>query len=92
MSESKVALPFYNGTEDLLVVGLFCPDCSDWRQGTANESLIRSDNFDSWQSHYHYSLEKKEKKCSESSALDMACDKSQVCSLRPLIGDVQASR
>ena len=78
--------PFYKETDHCSVVGLFVPARSDWRQGTANESLLRTDIFffGSWQSHNQQLINKNAKKCSDSSVLDTASEQSQVCSNPPL--------
>ena len=79
----------------MLAVELFCPDHSDQRQGTANESLVKTDIvfFGSWQIHNHQLIRKKCKKnCSDSSVLDMASDKTQVRSNQPLIRSLRPKR
>ena len=63
-SEPLVAIRFYKGIDHCLVVGLFCPDRSDRRQGTENESLVRRDTdnfFDSWQNQNHLFIREKRK-------------------------------
>ena len=87
LSESTVGFPIYKGTDHSLAVELFSPDRSDRRQGTSNECLVEKISFLArGRAIVTYSLEKNSKKCSDWNAFDMASDKTQVHSKRPLIG------